>query len=268
MADWRYETTTGGGDSRFGGGERFGSERVRGGPTTPPNKRRRDYDFATVGGEREPPPLYAGRGGGERGFDDRAPRGTWREADPSLRGRDGPHGGLPPPGMGPGAPMMVGGLPDDIIGGHPGRASMDLGMPGRGIPLNGGPPVDLPPEIHLPHDASPTLYIDNLPHDCSRREACHIFRPFIGFKEVRLVHKEVRKGAANETIVLCFVDFADARCAATAMEALQGYRFDESDYSSPNLRIDFARQGPRGFGRDEFRRDDRDFGRSGYRPRR
>lgn len=158
-----------------------------------------------------------------------------------------------------------GGIPEDHLvmrGG--GRAPLDMApMYSRGgAPLHPVAPVHEPPpplEPPVPVGATPTLYIDNLPEDCSRREASHIFRPFIGFKEVRLVHKEARKGS-GEKMVLCFVDFADARCASTALEALQGYRFDESDFGSPNLRIDFARQGPRhGFGgRDEGRRGDYD----------
>ncbi|XP_024535289.1 nuclear speckle RNA-binding protein A isoform X1 [Selaginella moellendorffii] len=73
----------------------------------------------------------------------------------------------------------------------------------------------------LPHDASSTLFVDGLPSDCTRREAAHIFRPFIGFKEVRLVHKDAKR-ATGEKLVLCFVEFMDAKCAATALEALQG----------------------------------------------
>jgi hypothetical protein len=30
-------------------------------------------------------------------------------------------------------------------------------------------------------------------------------------------------------------------CAATAMEALQGYRFDENDRDSPSLKLQFSR---------------------------
>eukprot|EP00250_Pteridium_aquilinum_P005855 c15882_g1_i1 orf=1353-1865(-) len=80
----------------------------------------------------------------------------------------------------------------------------------------GGPGVGL-----LPPDSSATLYVEGIPADCKKREAAHIFRPFIGFKEVRLVYKEA-KVPGGEHFVLCFVDFADARCATTALEALQG----------------------------------------------
>nr|CAB3469313.1 unnamed protein product [Digitaria exilis] len=48
-----------------------------------------------------------------------------------------------------------------------------------------------------------------------------IFRPFVGFREVRLVNKEP-KHPGGDPIVLCFVDFAEATQAAIALDALQG----------------------------------------------
>jgi len=73
-----------------------------------------------------------------------------------------------------------------------------------------------------------------------------IFRPFVGFREVRLVNKEP-KHPGGDPIVLCFVDFAEATQAAIAMDALQGYKFDEHDRNSSNLRLQYARfTGPRG----------------------
>jgi len=117
------------------------------------------------------------------------------------------------------------------------------------------------PDEHLPPDASNTLFVEGLPADCTRREAAHIFRPFIGFKEVRLVQKEPRR-PGGDPLVLCFVDFTDARCAATALEALQGYKFDETDRESTGLRLQFARfpgpRGPSGSARDEPFRGNRD----------
>lgn len=112
----------------------------------------------------------------------------------------------------------------------------------------GGPGLGL-----LPSDASATLYVEGIPADCKRREAAHIFRPFIGFKEVRLVYKEA-KVPGGDQFVLCFVDFADARCATTALEALQGYKLDESDPNGSLLKLQFARfSGERRGGfRDDF----------------
>ncbi|XP_052210459.1 RNA-binding protein 1-like isoform X2 [Diospyros lotus] len=99
----------------------------------------------------------------------------------------------------------------------------------------------LPKVDGLPHAArdSNILFVDGLPTDCSRREVGHLFRPFIGFKDIRVVHKEPRR-SGDKALVLCFVEFADAKCALTAMEALQGYKFDDRKPDSPILRIHFA----------------------------
>ncbi|KAI3981808.1 hypothetical protein MKX01_027793 [Papaver californicum] len=60
-------------------------------------------------------------------------------------------------------------------------------------------------EIPLPPDASNTLFVEGLPANCTRREVSHVFRPFVGFKEVRLVSKESRH-SGGDPLVLCFVD--------------------------------------------------------------
>ncbi|KAH6770973.1 hypothetical protein C2S52_015776 [Perilla frutescens var. hirtella] len=96
------------------------------------------------------------------------------------------------------------------------------------------------PEIPLPPDASSTLFVEGLPANCTRREVSHIFRPFVGYKEVRLVTKESRH-SGGDPLVLCFVDFQSPAHAATAMDALQGYKFDEHDRDSAHLRLQFAR---------------------------
>ncbi|XP_034710970.1 protein MATERNALLY EXPRESSED GENE 5-like isoform X3 [Vitis riparia] len=77
------------------------------------------------------------------------------------------------------------------------------------------------PELPLPPDASSTLFVEGLPANCTRREVSHIFRPFVGYKEVRLVSKESRH-SGGDPLVLCFVDFVSPAHAATAMDALQG----------------------------------------------
>ncbi|KAH7686516.1 U1 small nuclear ribonucleoprotein A/U2 small nuclear ribonucleoprotein B'' protein [Dioscorea alata] len=99
-----------------------------------------------------------------------------------------------------------------------------------------------PPRIPdgLSDNESNVLYVDCLPTDCTRREVSHLFRPFIGFKEIRVVHKEPRR-AGEKAQVLCFVEFKDTRCALTAMEALQGYKFDDKKPDSPTLKIQFAK---------------------------
>ncbi|KAF9616451.1 hypothetical protein IFM89_029705 [Coptis chinensis] len=131
-----------------------------------------------------------------------------------------------------------------------------MGGKGQNIGISGGKP-----EIPLPADASNTLFVEGLPGNCTRREVSHIFRPFVGFKEVRLVSKEARHPGGDQ-LVLCFVDFGTPAQAATAMDALQvmhsvcwvtvmisrllfrstGYWRMESHNAFPKLCISFSMQ--------------------------
>ncbi|KAJ6797281.1 RNA-binding protein 1-like [Iris pallida] len=132
--------------------------------------------------------------------------------------------------------------------GRPGEDARMIGMDGR-TGYSGGRQ-----EAPLPPDASNTVFVEGLPSNCTRREVSHIFRPFVGFREVRLVNKESRH-AGGEPLVLCFADFATPGQAAIALEALQGYKFDEHDRESANLRLQFARfPGPRSGGGPRGRR--------------
>ncbi|MBA0559380.1 hypothetical protein Golob_016346 [Gossypium lobatum] len=86
-----------------------------------------------------------------------------------------------------------------MSGGMPGRAVDDPRMVGIGGLDPGQTIKDRTtgfgsgrPEPHLPPDASSTLFVEGLPPDCTRRELTDIFRPFVGYKEVRLVTKEPR----------------------------------------------------------------------------
>ncbi|KAI7729618.1 hypothetical protein M8C21_002929 [Ambrosia artemisiifolia] len=86
---------------------------------------------------------------------------------------------------------------------------------------------------------SNVLFVDALPSDSTRREVSHLFRPFPGFQEIRLVHKEPIH-SEDKSVVLCFVEFSDSSRALTALEALEGYKFDNTKPDSPDLRIHFA----------------------------
>ncbi|KAM0871327.1 hypothetical protein ACQ4PT_039457 [Festuca glaucescens] len=148
-------------------------------------------------------------------------------------------------GMG-GAAMVGGGM-----GGFPVDDRRMMGAIGmdRGMGFGGARP-----EPPLPPDASNTLYIEGLPANCTRREVSHIFRPFVGFREVRLVNKESRH-PGGDPHVLCFVDFDSPAQATIALEALQGYKFDEHDRESAHLRLQFSRfPGPRSAGGPRGRR--------------
>ncbi|KAK8943730.1 hypothetical protein KSP40_PGU005259 [Platanthera guangdongensis] len=115
------------------------------------------------------------------------------------------------------------------------RPISDPHMPNRALGYN-----SRRTEAPLPPDASNTLFVEGLPANCTSREVSHIFRPFVGFQEVRLVNKE-SKHSGGDPFVLCFVDFVSPVEAAVALDALQGYKLDEHDQESSCLRIQFAR---------------------------
>ncbi|KAH0453760.1 hypothetical protein IEQ34_018084 [Dendrobium chrysotoxum] len=94
-------------------------------------------------------------------------------------------------------------------------------------------------EIPLPPDASNTLFVEGLPRDTTEREVAHIFRPFLGYKEIRLVKKEPKYDGGSP-IVLCFVDFTTPSYAMAAMGAIEGYKMDLHDPDSSTLRLQFA----------------------------
>ncbi|KAJ7958384.1 RNA-binding protein [Quillaja saponaria] len=93
--------------------------------------------------------------------------------------------------------------------------------------------------LSVPAAESNILFVDGLPTDCTRREVGHLFRPFIGYKDIRVVHKEPRH-SGDKAMVLCFVEFVDPKCAHTALEALEGYKFDDKKSDSRSLKIQFA----------------------------
>ncbi|KAF8088438.1 hypothetical protein N665_0541s0004 [Sinapis alba] len=113
----------------------------------------------------------------------------------------------------------------------------DFGPDGFGQQdLVGRPSLELLP---LPPDASNTLFVEGLPSNCSMREVAHIFRRFSGYKEVRLVTQD-SKQRKGDPVVLCFVDFENPACAATARNALQGYQIDDEERDSNILQIEFS----------------------------
>lgn len=162
-----------------------------------------------------------------------------------LPSRSGPYG--LDDGIGIRRDPKFGGLTAEVsVRGYPApiRESILMGLkrPNVATPeLINERPASLPKAGGLPAATreSNVLFVDGLPTDCSRREVGHLFRPFIGFKDIRVVHKEPRR-SGDKAMVLCFVEFDDAKCALTAMEALQGYKFDDKKPESPELRVQFA----------------------------
>ena len=78
----------------------------------------------------------------------------------------------------------------------------------------------------VPSNASKTVYVEGLPADATEREVAHIFRPFPGYRTLRLVPREKRQG---ERTLICFADFATPVQSTVVINTLQGYRFDRED---------------------------------------
>ncbi|KAH7428738.1 hypothetical protein KP509_09G015200 [Ceratopteris richardii] len=176
-------------------------------------------------------------------YDNRDGRFPW--VDPGAVGMPYAPGSMPGadvPGA-VGAPYMgvngSGPLADPKLGMPPMNDPQGQGRMMPGMELGHGMFPGMPGPAMAPPDSTHTLYVEGLPVDCSRREAAHIFRPFIGFKDVRLVRKQGKRD--GDPFVLCFVDFVDPKSASIALEALQGYKFDESDRDSPSLRLQYSR---------------------------
>ncbi|XP_010477394.1 PREDICTED: nuclear speckle RNA-binding protein B-like isoform X2 [Camelina sativa] len=152
-------------------------------------------------------------------------------------------------GVGMGRPAGTNMMPGPTMGGRGGLLPPDFRTNGRDMGHGQPDSVGRPSRKlnSLPPDVSNTLYVEGLPSNCSRREVSHIFRPFVGYREVRLVTKDSKHVRRNgDPIVLCFVDFESPACAATALSALQDYRMDEDEPDSKILRLQFSRNpGPR-----------------------
>ena len=98
-----------------------------------------------------------------------------------------------------------------------------------------------PGVFNVPKNATNTIYVEGIRCDATEREVSRkfkmflsykvcsfsdIFRPFRGFKSVRLIPRE--KGP-DEKVILCFADFENALQTTIVINTLQGYRFDKDD---------------------------------------
>lgn len=84
-------------------------------------------------------------------------------------------------------------------------------------------------------EATNCLYVDGVPNDATEREVAHIFRPFPGFIQSRLIPKVNKNG---KKFFFCFVDFDDKIHASIARDTLQSYHFSPKD--SKGVRINYA----------------------------
>mmetsp|Transcript_5002 Transcript_5002/g.4209 ORF Transcript_5002/g.4209 Transcript_5002/m.4209 type:complete len:97 (-) Transcript_5002:185-475(-) len=78
---------------------------------------------------------------------------------------------------------------------------------GVGFNIKGNPTPDELMLFKVPSNSTNSIYVDGIPIDASEREVAHIFRPFPGFQEVRLIKKETKNG---RQFYFCFVDFENS----------------------------------------------------------
>jgi len=74
----------------------------------------------------------------------------------------------------------------------------------KGEGADSAKPLDESQILPISKNATNTVYVEGIPTNASEREVAHIFRPFVGFKTVRLIPREKRQG---EKVMLCFADF-------------------------------------------------------------
>ena len=74
-------------------------------------------------------------------------------------------------------------------------------------------------------NATKIVYVEGIPYGATEREIAHIFRPFPGFQNIRIIPKEKN---VKKTII-CFVDFENVIQSTLCIQTLQGYRFDKND---------------------------------------
>jgi hypothetical protein len=65
--------------------------------------------------------------------------------------------------------------------------------------------VVYPDLLQVPQEATNVIKVEGLPEGIKEREVAHIFRPFIGFKAVKISKSPDQE--SNSSGVLCLVDF-------------------------------------------------------------
>lgn len=81
----------------------------------------------------------------------------------------------------------------------------------------------------IPFNATNTVYVEGIPLDATEREVARkyyqqlialidIFRPFPGYKSVRLIPREKRPG---EKVIFCFADFDNKFQTTLVINTLQ-----------------------------------------------
>jgi hypothetical protein len=105
------------------------------------------------------------------------------------------------------------------------------------------------------------LIAEGLPIDATEREVSHVFRPFSGYRKLKLAMKESSRGTKY---LVAKVDFDTAYQATFARTALKHYLFDEKSDETLDFTIE---DGTRRRRRDESDDDDDDDSRKRRRSR-
>ena len=80
----------------------------------------------------------------------------------------------------------------------------------------GGDVFTVAPEV------TETIMVEGLPNDCSEREVAHIFRPFPGYRCVKLKQSlKNPESASNSTQLTYLVEFETAQQAAVVINTIQ-----------------------------------------------
>ena len=78
---------------------------------------------------------------------------------------------------------------------------------------------------HFNQNATKIVYVEGIPYGATEREIAHIFRPFPGFQNIRIIPKEKN----GKKTIICFVDFENIIQSTLCIQTLQCYRFDKND---------------------------------------
>ena len=87
-------------------------------------------------------------------------------------------------------------------------------------------------------NATSTVYVEGIPLDATEREVAHIFRPYPGFRGLKLIENEKN----GQKRIICFVDFDNIIQITVCINTLQGYRFDKNDLIGLHLSYKFKKK--------------------------
>ncbi len=93
----------------------------------------------------------------------------------------------------------------------------------------------------MPAEAAATLFVLNIPDDASEREMSHIFRPYSGFRYVRILTKPHNRGGK---LRFAFVQFSSKEEACVALSGTHGYVVDPGDRDARGLVVEFSHSVP------------------------